>query len=633
MKFKQSRCRSSYNDPTVCDVSCKTKRVSRDDLLKCRYNIVIKRGPHRIMPYSEELAKAVVHNLQAQLRSNKFFDITVTIQETPFRCHRLILCACSKYFNDRLQYPDSNELVLKNVKEDTFSQILECIYGGENILTEENASELWRAAYYLEIDFLYKVCEQYKLDQLTNENCVEINNLAKSLGSKKVKKAAWNKLVGNFHDVYARADFVKLDFDDMMAIVCHEDLKVSCEDAVVLAVLKWVSHTPEAADSGDGDGYRNESENGEDVPKRVTDPPTQDRKAFVMELLSSCRLFLASGSCIQKLLDTNWVIKNKKAFSLVREALRYHLHPERRGFYCPPQAVNRSMSKMLNCILSIYRHSNGTQIFACRAPGGAWYRLGGQSLPSGECVASHGTDLYILYSAPRQSTKGLSLRKYNTVNGEWLEMPALASASGQFALICQDYYVYVYAFDGACSGTVFRYNILEGGAGEWEKVCKLKATVRNAALTLCGNHIVIFGYEADAHEITIQSFDSLTKTCHLYTNKLPTSAAGLATFQTASHTYLLLSTGEVWRLVSFDRQEVKLVHKGKLFEEELPLLSAVTFKDELFLSLSQGNGPVSREWGAHCIDLVSCVKIVERPASCLLNAVIPEMRLKKEDNY
>ncbi|KAH9489040.1 Kelch-like protein 40 [Bulinus truncatus] len=545
------------------------------------------------MPYSEELAKAVVHNLQAQLRANKFFDITVTIQETPFRCHRLILCACSKYFNDRLQNPDSNELVLKNVKEDTFRQILECIYGGENILTEENASELWRAAYYLEIDFLYKACEKYKLDQLTNENCVEINNLAKSLGSKKVQKAAWNKLVGSFQDVYARADFVKLDFDDMMAIVCYEDLTVSCEDAVVMAVLKWVSHTPEAADIEDGDGYRYASENGEDVPERVTNPPpTQDRKAFVMELLSSCRLFLASGSCIQKLLDTNWVIKNKKAFSLVREALRYHLHPERRGFYCPPQAVNRSKSEMLNCILSIYRHSNGSQILACRAPWGAWYRLGGQSSPSGECIASHGTDLYILYSAPRKSTKGLSLQKYNTVNGEWLEMPALASASGQFALICHDHYVY--AFDGACLGTVFRYNILEGGVGEWEKVCKLKATVRNAALTF---------------------------------------AAGLATFQTASHTYLLLSTGEVWRLVSFDWQEVKLVHKGKLFEEELPLLSAVTFKDELFLSLSQVNGQVSREWDAHCIDLVSHVKIVERPASCLLNAVIPEMRLKKEENY
>ncbi|KAH9489041.1 hypothetical protein Btru_039697 [Bulinus truncatus] len=257
-----------------------------------------------IMPYSADLARAVLGNLQAQLRSDDFYDVTVYVHATEFRCHRLILCACSKYISDQLETPGSDSVVLTNVSADSFKHVLECIYGAEDVLTDENVSDLWRTAHRLKIDFLFEACEEFILARVSKENCVEIFNLAKSLSSPKVYEEAWNEIVENFQDVYARGELVKLDFEAMFSLVSDENISASSEDSVIAAVSKWIEHCPEITDPEIDNGYGNDGRNTGMMSEHGTDLTTNDRTSFVLELLSSCRLFVVSGNCIQTLAKT-----------------------------------------------------------------------------------------------------------------------------------------------------------------------------------------------------------------------------------------------------------------------------------------------------------------------------------------
>ncbi|KAI8747873.1 kelch protein 24 [Biomphalaria glabrata] len=136
------------------------------------------------MAISDTLAKSIVQNLQEELGSNTFHDVIISVQNTKFKSHKLILSANSKYFktifNTEVGRTSSASIILKNITSETFKLVLDCIYGGKDVLTAANLAAISHAAVYLEIDFLYQACELYQTCRLAKENCVEMANQAKT---------------------------------------------------------------------------------------------------------------------------------------------------------------------------------------------------------------------------------------------------------------------------------------------------------------------------------------------------------------------------------------------------------------------------------------------------------------------
>ncbi|KAI8747876.1 kelch protein 24 [Biomphalaria glabrata] len=453
------------------------------------------------MAISDILSRSIFQNLQEELEHSTFHDVIISVQNTEFKCHKFILSANSKYFKNfftsERDRTSSAPIVLKNITSETFRLVLDCIYGGEDVLTADNLAAIWHAAVYLEIDFLYQACELYQTSRVTKENCVEMTNQATTFKSKKLKEVAWNMIVKEFKDISRRQDVVLLDAEDMLQIIYSEDLAIDSEDYVVNAIVRWVQHSPEVSDSKGTDdssqmGYKSREK---EMHKENCNNYIKKRKNYIVDLLKASRLCLVSASCLQSLLDVKVIAENKQCFSVICKALQYHVQPDRRGYHCPPQAIHRANSKLENVIIS-FNYPNQACYMSCRTLDGSWYWLATQP----HILASPILYGQTIYSAG--PTNNPYLYKYCPVQKQWKTLPGFATL-GTHVLIGLDRHLY------AVSSTIYRVAMMES-SNVWESVGNLLIPVADVTLIACGTKIVIFGIDVSSRQFKVQLFDTLT---------------------------------------------------------------------------------------------------------------------------
>ncbi|CAL1540427.1 unnamed protein product, partial [Lymnaea stagnalis] len=326
---------------------------------------------------------------------DNFPDFTVIVEEQEFKCHRFILNATSRFFHALMQsgMKESleNKVTIHGICKEVFSNILHCLYKGENVLTYRNIIQMWYAANLLQIQFLIEQCENFVIDHLIPKSIREPYYHANYLGSSKVVKAVLDVLVKEL-DIYSDCPlFMHLNPKDILSVVEHRDLDAPSEDSVVDVILAWVSHecavgeedwdTPEEGiicDGGEpnllilseiyvrpGEAKSKCSDENFDVsnllaskgfctphpeePCHCTYISRTKRREYLGKLLGACRLSLVSHSCLEKLLSTDAVLESKEAMAVVRQAFMFHLMPP--SGYWPTSALHRSASSLDNVVV------------------------------------------------------------------------------------------------------------------------------------------------------------------------------------------------------------------------------------------------------------------------------------------
>ncbi|KAK0065351.1 kelch-like protein 12 [Biomphalaria pfeifferi] len=576
------------------------------------------------MAISDSLAKSIVQNLTEELGSSAFHDVTISVNNSEFKGHKFILSANSKYFKNiftsERDRTSSAPIVLKNITPETFRLVLDCIYGGKDVLTAANLAEIWHAAVYLEIDFLYQACELYQTSRVTKENCVEMTNQATTFKSKKLKEAAWNMVVMEFNDISRREDFFLLESEDLLQVINSEDLAVDSEDYVVNAIVKWVQHSPETSDRKFyADGEKDYKSLEKQPQRENSNNSLKKRKNDIVDMLKASRLCLASRRCLQSLLDVKVIAENNKCFSVMRQALQYHLQPENHGYHCPSQAIHRASSKLENVFIGF----NPGYYLSCRTLDGAWYQLGVPTHAPASAT-SYRQNIYSVGYQNQQRKKNMydnscttTLYKYCTAKGQWKSLPGFANIH-TYAIITLDCYLY------AVSNTVYRLNL--ENSEDWETVGNLLISVNEVTLTTCGSCIVIFGFDVNNRQNKVQIFDTLTLTFAVYTepDQIKTIPKPFHTFNSS---FILLPSGEVLELTTSDKNKVHFENKGKLIDRPLGIYAAVTVKDHLVIAATNIDPQMTRKWETQLLDGVKTVEIIERQCTFLLSAAVPKSLL------
>ncbi|XP_045481108.1 protein tramtrack, alpha isoform-like isoform X2 [Harmonia axyridis] len=97
----------------------------------------------------------LVRVFDEMLKNENFTDVTIVCNDgIRFRCHRMLLAACSKFFQDLfISVPGDQHLVmlLKDVKHTDMKHILEYMYTGEVNVAQEEISSIIRTAEELKI--------------------------------------------------------------------------------------------------------------------------------------------------------------------------------------------------------------------------------------------------------------------------------------------------------------------------------------------------------------------------------------------------------------------------------------------------------------------------------------------------
>ncbi|CAL1527832.1 unnamed protein product, partial [Lymnaea stagnalis] len=489
-------------------------------------------------------------------------DVIIEVRGIRFECHRFILSACSQYFREVFSNETGGHfpqvIEMSETQPDTFNLVLDCLYGAKEDLTVDNVESVWNAAQHLQIDFLCDACEKFQYQRLSKDCCVDIIIHAKKVNAGRLLDKARETMIEEFDYLRKRDDLLALDFEELKLLVGNDHLGARSEDDVVETILRWTNfHSSEGNPRLDTV-----------IKKRLP------------ELLKSARVCLVSATFINTLSDDECVLKSPAASKIVREALRYRLQPGRRHDYCPPYAMHRNRSPLQNVTVVVTVDAKGAYRMTCRTPDGTWYRMTHPALFKVSAV-TYDNDLYMVSAC---SNVQATLR-YSTSSNTWVNLTNLSIQRDGSVLVCVDNYVYV--IGGANNKAIDRFNAQEEQRAPnsvmWEQVGDLKFEVTNVMATVFGKYIVVYGKKANSTVTIVQSFNTSTMTTSVYTDSIMGEHAPMVSFKNGKDTFILLETGDLWKVVNCDNQDLKMEFRGKLFDEYLSLHGAVVFNKELLI--------------------------------------------------
>ncbi|KAJ8321174.1 hypothetical protein KUTeg_001299 [Tegillarca granosa] len=170
-------------------------------------------------------------------------DITIKIDTESFRCHKVVLAAVSPYFQVMFtsDFKESREpeVELKDISSEAFRVILSYIHAEDNGLSESNISDVLKAASMLQIDCVVRRCEEFLMDHLSVDNCLNVWKVC-SLYRCSVAEKCFQFILYNFIQVCSGESFLELTQEELSQIISQDNLKVKSEEQVCDAVMWWL---------------------------------------------------------------------------------------------------------------------------------------------------------------------------------------------------------------------------------------------------------------------------------------------------------------------------------------------------------------------------------------------------------
>lgn len=280
------------------------------------------------MSWKMEYLSEMSSGLGSMLQSEKHTDVNIIVDGQVFHCHKVVLGSISPYFDAMFSHDftelRNNKVTLHDIDAKTFSYVLDYIYCGKDVITDDNADLLLNAASLLQVRFLLSRSEEYLVDKVYDDNCVNLWKLAKMHNCVKLMEKTHSVMLEAFQSL-PWEDLQSLDASELISLVSSNELNVTDEDTVCDTVIKWIDHD------------------------------FDNRKTHIDELLRAIRLPLVT---IQYLSTTllGCDMANSAGPSgtvLIKEAAIYNSCSNRHSAFSSKRTLQRNTSKLNDVIVVI----------------------------------------------------------------------------------------------------------------------------------------------------------------------------------------------------------------------------------------------------------------------------------------
>ena len=184
------------------------------------------------------------------LRTNQSFcDMTVAVKDGQLSAHKVVLAAASPFFFKLIGYNtrESKGQVIKiELEEATASvmeDVLQYIYTGNVLVSEESAHNLIATADYFLLPGLKTIGCNFLKENLTIENCIFNYYFADQYQCVELRGKAREVINSNFSVILETEDFLNLDKKQVMEWVSSDDITIKAEEEIFKGIVKWVSHS------------------------------------------------------------------------------------------------------------------------------------------------------------------------------------------------------------------------------------------------------------------------------------------------------------------------------------------------------------------------------------------------------
>ncbi|KAK0048934.1 kelch-like protein 40a isoform X2 [Biomphalaria pfeifferi] len=525
------------------------------------------------MVIKREVAYGIVQGLSDFWKSEELQDFTVTLGTTKFECHRFLLAACSGFFRglfrSGMKETELKCVTVEDISSETFELILETLYTGDGVLTNDNVIDIWRAAHQLQImfldleadsedDFIYAILRWVKF---TSQNKIEN------------QKGKCSDNTSTSLDVtHTSTDVHREDTPDQSSSQTESEssCKTMCKETLPHEDI--TSESPFKA-------------------QKMTNFKPGTRVKDLFHLLSKARLCLASHHCLEMLISHPLVRPHEKTRDLIIRALFYKLQAGKRNGQWPTGAIFRNTDIYANSALTYRKDNKNIIVQTFLFSRNSWLSLpklvSEATLSSIQLVVLDKTlyamgHLLSIYDSKirasySQNRTPISIMQLN--GGSWSDkFSTFTLPSSVFSVVENKSFIYVFSPKGK---EVWK---LDPTTGTHDRMSDLPDEC-SISYVMSHEHLILVFYSCSDNgvdETAIDCFDTRQNSWRRL-NNLEGSFKDTVSLKDDHSTYLLQSSGELWKLVQPQSNVVDFEHVVKLWSCNWPLHGAVTFMDDLYI--------------------------------------------------
>ncbi|BFZ07888.1 hypothetical protein BsWGS_10927 [Bradybaena similaris] len=604
--------------------------------------------------FTQIIVTGLLDGLQNQKETCDLSDVQVVIDDFEFKCHRVILAACSGFFraafSSGMKEDRERKVTLNDISREIFADVLNCMYTGKLNITESNVYELWHAANQLQILFLLPVCEAFLKRIMNAKNCLTIYQHSKLLDSNEMISLSWSCIVNNFKILRRGEEMMMLTKQDIENLINNPDLMTYSEDEVLETILAWVAYKPaetsrdafsdvprELVDQHKSDTQVTSQEN--DKLTFATDVQRNDKEEHsnslsrvsqLSDLLNLTKVCLLSGQCLIETMNMDIVRADTRAQEILQEAVAYILRTDRYHDLCHTSAIHRASSNLENVIIAATK-SNEAHVIVCRRENGQWCGLG-NNLKRGYNSTTMTCFNHNIYLAEDSGP----MYGYTPSTNQWREVTTFKTTESARCLLSIKNFMFS-VFQQGEGYVVRRINATEVSKGAihstWVTVCDLPSNLSCIKCsTVIGDKIVFFLTSTGILRIQVGIFDAASMQ-YFTLNDIPPLTSAEVCFRKGKDSFMLQKDGVLYRISACSEAPfIDIKYETRLWDFNRDIKGAVLFKDELLLFGPSFSENVANEQWELCLPGVfKCVKNItcNERFSCFMHAVVPKMFLTR----
>lgn len=294
--------RAERNKPIVDHGDAKS-RGYRGDYIRRRLLLKSFKGDEKGYKTLLKLPETVLTGMEVLWRQKILCDVElITADRKRIFAHRLVLVTCSDHFYEEFIEAPSGALQIEvpDIRGATLEVMVEAMYTGKVKVESDNVDDLMLSASSMGMFMLLDACEDFLLEHLAKDNCLQLLGTAFKHGLSRLTEAALEIAAHNFNSVSKKLLFRNLPIEHVAPLLKRNDLTVENELEAFYRARAWID---------------------EDKPCRLQ---------HAAEILSTIRLpLLTPAEVIDNIESCAYLMDIVECQRLVKEALHYHLMPSR----------------------------------------------------------------------------------------------------------------------------------------------------------------------------------------------------------------------------------------------------------------------------------------------------------------
>ncbi|KAI8750667.1 kelch-like protein 20 [Biomphalaria glabrata] len=443
-------------------------------------------SPARLGYTSEKHSKYTLDKVDLLRKQRGLCDVVLIVGSKKIFAHRVILSACSPYFlamfTGELAESRQTEVTIKDIDETAMELLIDFCYTSNITVEENNVQTLLPAACLLQLVEIQEVCCEFLKRQLDPSNCLGIRAFADTHACRDLLRIADKFTQHNFQEVMESEEFMLLPVNQLVDIICSEELNVRTEEQVYNAIMNWVKYN------------------------------VQERRQHLPTVLQHVRLPLMTPKFLVGTVGADLLIKSDEACrDLVDEAKNYLLLPQERPLMQGPRTRPRKPIKCGEVLFAVGGWCSGDAISSVEKydPGSNEWRLVApmSKRRCGVGVAVLNDLLYAVGGHDGQSYLN-SIERYDPHTNQWSSdvAPTSSCRTSVGVAVLGDFLYAVGGQDGvSCLNYVERY---DPQSNKWQKVASMSTRRLGVGVAvLQGFLYAVGGSDGTCPLNTVERFD------------------------------------------------------------------------------------------------------------------------------